>query len=419
MLYQAHRLFWMIVDQGVFATSNFIMNVLFARWLSAPDYGMFAVSFSAYLFLTLIHWGAFLEPLLVLSAQIDRDKRRSYIVTLGLAHLGMIFGAVILCLIGFGVAWECEASEVGWAIMGAGGSGSLMLTLITARRLCLVFLSPRVSAAVGLSYLIGVLLTGSVLAQYALDWFSLWEIMGFWSLVCSIAIFGLLYARTSGSAPFPMTKLLAFQRQYAPGAIMAALFQWAHFDGIYIMLTAFVGLAAVAESRAVFTIANPLVHVNAAMHASWLVLFSEQNGRKANIQTITWLYVAAITMCVLVLSIAAKPLVGFFYGGRYLEAAWQLPIFVGTIGFSGLAAMITSLFKARGGLWQGFAPNICGALVAVCVGVVAIPRFGQPGAVYAMCAGGIGALGLTCLIFRFAYPKDQGQVRQSASVPSV
>jgi O-antigen/teichoic acid export membrane protein len=415
---QINRVLWMMVDQAVFATSNFIMNVLFARWLTPDEYGMFAVSFSAYLFLTVVHWGAFLEPLLVLSAQIDADTRRSYILTLGVAHVLMVVGATALSAAGFCVALAFGAPDVGWAIVGAGVGGSLMLTLITARRLCLVFLSPRVSAIVGSTYFVGVLASGNFLSTRSLSWFSLWEIMGFWSLICSLAIFGLLAARTTGSSPFPMRKLVKFQSRYAPGAITAALFQWASNDGIYVMLSAMMGLAAVAESRAVFTIANPLVHINLAMHASWLVLFSEQRGKKSNVDTIALLYVVAIVACVTILFFASTPLVQWLYAGRYLDAAWQLPIFVANIGLTGLAAMITSLFKARGGLWQGFAPNICGAVVAVTVGFLAIRHVGQPGAVYAMCAGGAASLAITSLIFRYAYPKERAEVRHPSRLPT-
>jgi O-antigen/teichoic acid export membrane protein len=411
---QAQRVFWMIVDQGVFATSNFIMNVLFARWLSAAEYGLFAVSFSTYLLLTVVHWGAFLEPLLVLSAQIDSDKRRSYVVTLGWTHVFMVLAAGVIASIIFVVASLLHAPNVGWVALGAGVGGSLMLTLLTARRLCLVFMSPRVSAIVGLTYFCGVLASGAWLSSYQLSWFTLWELMGFWSLICSLTIFGLLMLRTTGFAPFPMRKLFGFQRRYAPGAIVAALCQWCSFDGVYLLVSHLLGLPAVAETRAICNVANPLVQVSAAMHASWLVLFSEQRRSKmVKIGPIIMLYVVATVACVVGSYYASDFLVQTFYGGRYLDAAWQLPIYVSSVGAYGLSAMVTSLFKARGGLWQGFAPVIIGALVAIGMAVLLIHRIGQPGAVYAMCCSGIAVLAVTGLIFRVANPKPVGTEAKS------
>jgi O-antigen/teichoic acid export membrane protein len=404
---------WLIVDQAVFALSNFAMNVLFARWLKPTDYGLFAVSFTGYLFLTVIHWGAFLEPLLVLSAQISADRRRSYVVTLGLVHVLMILAAMIISGAVFALCSHLGSPDTGWAVVGAGIGGSMMLMLITARRLCLVFLSPRISATVGVAYCIGVLGSGSLLVEYDLSWFNLWELMGFWSLLCSGLIFLLLYLRTEGTEPYPLRRLFAFQSQYAPGAIVASICNWASFDGVYLILAHMLGLTAVAQTRAVFTLANPLVHVNQAMHASWLVMFSEQarEGQKPPIWRIAGLYGAAIGGLVFILFCTARPLVNVVYGGRYLEAAWQLPLFVTVIGLTGIAAMITSLFKSRGSLLQGFLPQVVSAAVALSVAVWLIKSHGQAGAIYALISGSLSALLTASLTLLFFGPKDATRPR--------
>ncbi len=82
MLAEGIQLAWLMADQGVFAVTNFVTNILFARWLPPIDYGVLAVSFSGYLLLTVIHYGGILEPLLVQSARVDAGRLRSYMVTL-------------------------------------------------------------------------------------------------------------------------------------------------------------------------------------------------------------------------------------------------------------------------------------------------------------------------------------------------
>jgi O-antigen/teichoic acid export membrane protein len=405
--------FWLIVDQAVFALSNFVMNILFARWLSATDYGLFGVSFAGYLFLTVIHWGAFLEPLLVLSAQIEASRRRSYIATLGLVHVLLILIASVLAGAAFLICRSMGSLNTGWAILGAGIGGTMMLMLITARRLCLVFLTPRISAGVGVAYCVGVLGCGSLLAKYDLSWLNLWELMGFWSLVCSAAIFTLLFIRTQGSESYPMRRLLAFQSQYAPGAILASVCNWVSFDGVYLLLAEMLGLTAVAQTRAVFTLANPLVHVNQAMHASWLVMFSEEAhaGGRPPVWRIAGVYAVVIAVLVGALSFVAAPLVNLVYGGRYLEGAWQLPLFVLVIGLTGIGSMITSLFKSRGNLRRGFLPQILSAIVAMGVALWMIGRYGQAGAIYALLAGSSTALLTATLTLLFFSPKDVAKVR--------
>ena len=81
MLAEIMRFAWLLADQGVFAATDFIANILFARWLSPIDYGLFAVSFSGYLLLTVVHFGAILEPLLVQSAKVEQNRLHSYIST--------------------------------------------------------------------------------------------------------------------------------------------------------------------------------------------------------------------------------------------------------------------------------------------------------------------------------------------------
>ncbi|CAM6055283.1 unnamed protein product [Sphagnum tenellum] len=377
------------------------MNILFARWLVPAEYGLFVVSFSAYLFMTVIHWGAFLEPLLILSAQIDGDRRRPYVHALGKIHLLLIGTAITIASIGFGVSSYFGHINIGYGLIGAGVGGTFMVTLLTARRLCLVFLSPKVSAIIGLLYFIGVLSTGSLIDRSQLTWFTLWEITGGWSLICSFIIFWLVRRNTNGSVPYPLRQLLAFQSQYAPGAIISSACNWISFDGVLLLLSSMAGLAAVAETKAVFTIANPLLQINLVMHASWLVMFAEQNGR-IKILRIMGLYSAGTVVAVLLLGSIARPLTDYLYAGRYIDASWQLPFFVAALGLSGLASILTSLFKSQGRLWYGFCPNIVGAIVAVAGAFIFIPTYGQPGAIYSILVGCCTTLGLSAVLYRFA-----------------
>src|SRR5215475_4016688 len=55
-----------LADQAAAAAAGFGVNLLLARWLSASDYGIFAVVFAAYLFLSGFHNVLLLEPLSVL-----------------------------------------------------------------------------------------------------------------------------------------------------------------------------------------------------------------------------------------------------------------------------------------------------------------------------------------------------------------
>jgi O-antigen/teichoic acid export membrane protein len=150
---------WLMADQAIFALTNFVTNILFARWLSPADYGVLAVSFTGYLLLTVIHYGGILEPLLVQSGRVDAGRLRSYVVALVRAHVIWIAGIAALAGLAAGIAMLLSTPATALAILGAGIGGSFMVTLLTARRLCLVFLSTRVSTVIGVIYLGGAVLT--------------------------------------------------------------------------------------------------------------------------------------------------------------------------------------------------------------------------------------------------------------------
>ncbi|HJS84424.1 MAG TPA: hypothetical protein VJ779_03105 [Acetobacteraceae bacterium] len=385
----AVRVFWLITDQAIYAGSNFITNVIFARWLSVTDYGLYSVSFSGFLFLSVLHYGAFLEPLLIQSAQVGQQYRRSYVLAMGRVHAAMLAVVSVVSLIGFAVTMYLRVPDAAWAILGAGIGGTMVLILLTARRLCLVFLSAFTSAVIGALYFVGVLATAFLLHwRHDIFWGELWAIMGGWSLLCSVIIFGLLYRRTTGMAPYSLSDLYRFQRRYAGWSITSSFCIWLRFEGILLILTWLAGLEAVAESRAILNLGNPLVQAINAMHASWLVLFStaHSEGRAQRVLGMIAMYATAVGIAVVILWITATPLVSFVYGGKYTQHAWEVPLYYLGLGFLGVDHMISSAFKARGLLRQGYISQVSSAAVGLSAALILIPLFGQPGAIYAILA---------------------------------
>jgi O-antigen/teichoic acid export membrane protein len=395
------RLFWLMTDQGVFALSNFVLNVQFARWLSPHDYGLFAISFTGFLLLSVIHYGCLLEPLLVLSARVGADRRGSYLMALVQLHVLLLGSVIALCALALICAWALGESEAGWLIVGAGIGGSMNLALLTARRLCLSFLSTRVSALVGAIYLIGVTATSYIcILFWAVSWFAIWEIIGGWSFVCAALVFGLLVARLRGNQPFTLLEVLKFQARYAPFTLIGAIGTWVTAESIMIFLAKIQGLAAVAETRVVFNLASPLVQITIAMNAFWLVGFSAKHANREHhgIGSEALPYVAVCVLAALITKFAGVPVMDFLYRGKYVGVAWQLPIYCIAIGISGVTQIVTSSFKARGLLFRGNLPQIvCGAATLI-ASFPLMEMFGQPGAVYTNFIGNATGLCIAALL---------------------
>ena len=401
------RLFWLMCDQAIFALSSFILNVLFARWLSEAEYGLFAVSFSGFILFSGFHWCVFLEPLLVQSAQVTMQQRRAFIVTLAWEHLLLILLATAIGGVCDLIATDYNKPIVGDAILWAASAGSMISTLLTARRLCLVFLSAKTSAITGLFYFLAMVATGMVLDWMQwVTWYGLWLTMGGWSLICSLIILILLYRTTTPGEAYSLYEMLRFQSRYARWAVAAAINPWLRYEGVYLFLANFVSLEAVALTRSLLVLANPLGQINLAMNASWLVTFSDDhaNQRRHNLLRAAIPYgLMAVTMITIV-SLFPVTIVHLTFGERYESVAWLLPFVYIATSLNGMTLVLETMQKARGVLLAGYLPAIVGSIVVVACGFTLVPMFGITGGIMTILSGSSVALltgGLLRIRFRY------------------
>src|SRR5690606_1122278 len=77
---------WTILDQGLFAGSNFVVNVLLARWLTPEAYGAYTVAFTFFLLLGTFHGGLLIEPMLVFGSGRFEARLRRYLRVLLSGH---------------------------------------------------------------------------------------------------------------------------------------------------------------------------------------------------------------------------------------------------------------------------------------------------------------------------------------------
>jgi O-antigen/teichoic acid export membrane protein len=368
--------FWVLSDQGLFALSNFVINVLFARWLAPVDYGWFVLSFSLSQFVGMLHFGAVQEPLLVQSARVPWSQRRAYTVSLLYAHLILLAIAATLGAIGWAIARAAGEPNLGWTI-ACGLIGAIaILTNVIGRRLCFIFRSVRTSSIVGALYLLGSVLSGLLMHRLTTVWWvDIWLIIGGWSLLGSAVTFWLAYTGASGPQSYPLSEIISVGRRYAHWGVAASVCGWLRSDGLFIMLARFAGLEAVAETRAIFNLGSPVLQANMAVHVFALVGFSadSRRGSKENIWRIVGLYFLGMLILLPIVQYFSPYLVDLFYHGRYLDGAWQLPLYCLALGLGILDTIISSVFKAQGIMRDGYISIFITGAVSVVLGFVLIP----------------------------------------------
>ena len=264
---------WSVLDQGLFAGANFLVNVLLARWLTPDAYGAFTVAFVVFLLAGTVHGGLLIEPMLVFGRGQFEGRTATYLRELLRAHAGyaLVSGGVLMV-----VALVC------W-IVGSPGFAALFGTLAVAqgailglwllRRACYLVSRPAWAANAGLLYLL--LLTASAIGLYQIDALTgvtaLWLMAGA-SLVASVLLafrLGVFGARREADLA---RQARASHIEYGRWAASTGVLEWAQLAVPFLVLPLFVGLDGSATLRALFNLAMPAAQGFAALATMCLPL---------------------------------------------------------------------------------------------------------------------------------------------------
>ncbi len=400
----AHRYGWLLLDQAVFAITNLVLNLLFAHWLTSTEYGRFGVTFSAFILLSVLHWFVVVEPLLVESARIRPEQTGSYVATLVRAHLLLLLVAAIISGVAYVAGRSLGAPDIGLAIALTSSGGCALLTLATARRLCLAFMSAMVSAIVGLGYLIAATTTAWLLHDTGwISWVALWWVMACWSIVCAAAIGCMLLLRPHEPGLYTLRDLVRATSRYAAWGSVTAGFSWIRTDGIYMVLAVASGLPAVAQIRAIATLNAPVPQINSALNASWLIDFGRRRGDAAGLRRLvvsrSKFYAIASILAVTGAGLLSNRITHLAYGGKYDAGAWLMPLFLVAYLLNGLEGMLTSAMKASGIFRDAYVPQMLSSISVGVAAVLLIPRLGPTGAAVAVVTGAILGFAIACGLF--------------------
>jgi len=149
---------WALLDQTMFAGSNFLVSIVLARWLTEAEYGWFAVAYAVFLLLGVFHTSVLTEPMLVFASGRYRTRRPWYLGTVLIGHFALVIPLGLL-LAGAGVvAWVGGEPLLGGALMTLGVTQATQYLPWLLRDVCYACYGPRPSALSGMLYLATMLL---------------------------------------------------------------------------------------------------------------------------------------------------------------------------------------------------------------------------------------------------------------------
>jgi O-antigen/teichoic acid export membrane protein len=381
-----------IMDHGLISASNFILGIVLARYLGSEQYGAFALAFSAFVLLSLVHSALAMEPMSVFAPSIYRKALREY---LGLLLWIQIVGTGIIVACG-GAAGATFAllgqhSNLISAFEGIALAAPCVLIFWFARRAFYLQFRPAQALIGSIAYsgFLGVgiwaLSTGSFLSPFAA-----FMIMGIAALLTTVLLLFILQptiGRKAIAEALSVREVLRRHWQYGRWAFASVLFIWIPWNGFYSVVAHYSGLAESGALKALLNLAMPMTQT----YAAFSLLFISQAARlghekgwdavKIQAWRITGLYTLGSSAYWLVICLFRNQLIHLMYGGHYQEIAPLVPLVAVASILSGAAMGPTIAIRAMRSPASVAAIYFGSSLVCIVVGIPACQAWGIRGAV--------------------------------------
>lgn len=376
-----------ITDQGLFAGSNFLLNVLLARWLEPAEYGAFALAFSIFMILRIFHSGVFTEPMMVFGPGKYRERFNEYLGILLRGHFALMLPVVaLLAGAAFMFGW-LYSPTVEQPFLALAIAGPFIILLAPLRRAFYVWLNPGWSALGGGVYLL--ILLASVVGLHVAGRLTpamAFLAMGATSLIVCV-LFLVLLRPTLATDSSTIQAVATDHWRYGKWAAAAAVPDWVVNNIYFLVLPAWGGLAEAGALKALLNLAMPAVQSFGALGVlllPTLVRNRDFGGTRAMNRTMKLslgLFLLGSTCYLAVLWGFRLQIFHLLYAGKYAAfASWPLLL-------AGLLPLAQSLTIVVAGALRAleqpdlvFWSFVGGSAAALVFGVQLARNFGVGGA---------------------------------------
>jgi len=382
-----------ILDQGLFASLNFVLNVLLARWLAPADYGAFALAFSVFLLLGVFHNAFFTEPMLVFGPGKYRERFPEYLGILLRGHFALMLpGAALLAATAFLLGW-LYSPAVERAFLALAIAGPFLLLLWLLRRAFYVRLNPGWAAAGGVVYLL-ILLAGALTLRGAgrLTPATGFLTMAAGSLIACLLLLVLLRPRWAADSS-AIRAVAADHWRYGKWPAAGGGPGWVTDNIYFLVLPAWVSLADAGALKALLNLAMPALQSVSALGVLLLpILVRDRDGggpraMRRTIKLSLALFLFGSTCYLALLCGFRLQIFHFLYAGKYAAyASWPL-LLVGLLPLAqSLPAVIGGALRALERPNLAFWSCVGSGTVALALGVPLAIGLGVGGALVGLVA---------------------------------
>jgi len=398
---------WAILDQGLFAGSNFLAGIVLARWLPQQEFGIYAVAYSGFLFLGTLHTPLLTEPMLVFGASRHKHDFPAYLAALIRIHWRAAGGLSAAAAAVAGLLSLASPKPLFGALAAAFLAAPFILFAWLMRRSCYVESRPWISAGGGAVYL-AVMLAG-LYVLFSLDRLSVeaaFAIIALASLVAGALIRARIAPRPAASL-LPQRQLVAEHWTYGRWALVASGVSWVPGNWYYILLPIWGGFQAAAALKVLMILIMPVLQANGALGLLLLPLLARKRESKTGFRRVMLFSVVVLAGLALaywgVLALIGGQLMGWLYGQKYAVYAHYLP----WLGVLPVLAAVVAVFQ--GALRANENPRAVAtvygvtATVTLAVGTLLVANLHLSGAVCGfLLSSTVTAAGMGLLLSRYA-----------------
>jgi O-antigen/teichoic acid export membrane protein len=379
-------------DQAFAVGGGFLANVALARSQSKEEYGLFALWYSVFTFLSGLHNAAILQPYTVYASGRYRDKFSEYL-RLMVRSNAVLSGALSVVLLACCLVFHWVRPQ--WlspALLGLAIAVGFLLSGIFLRRAFYVQQRPDLAAKTSFAFFV-VLLIGLWLAGRAqkLDSFTVFLMMAAGWIVAGL-LFGrkLQFGKPAQHFGEIVPGHWAEHWNYAKWILATAFVFQLTTQGYYWLLGGFLSAREVGELRAMYILVGPVDQVFIAI--SYIIVpalaahyASHRMGSFLSLwRRFTLATILVTSLFALVVRITGRWVVHLLYGGKYDDLT---PYFF-VLGFLPLISWIgTTMAQAFYGAEKPkfvFWAYVGSGTATVCLGIPLVTHFGLWGAVYGM-----------------------------------
>jgi len=388
----AHKGGLTILDQGLISGSNFLISVLLARWLTAEQYGAYAIAFGFFVLLQLVYQSLVLEPMSVFGGSTYRNNLRGYFGSLLWIHvilslaIFLVFGATagVSRLLG-------QTAGMPGALAGVTIASPCVLFFWMARRSFYLELSPN-QAVVGAFVYSGFVLSALWIFyhHHLLSAFTAFVLIAIGSLGTGSFLMLRLRLALRPEGPRPPTGTIWQQHwRYGAWALMSCFASWVPANIFYPILGSFGTMAQSGQLKALMNLTLPLEQTKAALSMLLLPYAAGVQDEKDD-SSRAWTLTLRMTVLGVGISIVYwgliipldRPLFQLLYSGRYMEVAHHIPLVaVGSIFWSAAYGPALALRGMKSPA-SVFAAYTFAAVASLAIGVPATWAFGLTGGIW-------------------------------------